>query len=76
MKKFAIAVTVMAAGYLFVDLIEPDYQCQDVAHIAAEGDSLWSIAERYCTGKITAAVDAMSAKYGTSIRVTQQVELP
>lgn len=75
-KRFAIAVTALAIGYFFVDLIEPDYQCQDVSHIAVEGDSLWSIAERYCTGKITAAVDTMAAEYGTSIKVAQQVKLP
>ena len=76
MKRFAVAVTIFAAGYFFAGAMQPDYQCEQVAHVAQEGDSLWRIAERFCTGEIDSAVDAMAAVHGTSIRIGQQVTLP
>lgn len=76
MKKFAIAITIFACGYFFAGFMEPNYKCEQGAHVAQEGDSLWRIAERFCTGEIDSAVSDMVAVHGSSIRVGQQVTLP
>lgn len=75
-KRFAIGVTIFAAGYFFGGFIEPDYECGDATHIAMAGESLWSIAAKNCTGDVRAAVDDMVEKYGPEISEGQLINLP
>jgi hypothetical protein len=39
-------------------------------------DTLWRIAEEYCSGNITNATDDLVDKYGTTIQIGQVIELP
>lgn len=71
----AVAVAVTAALWL-VSALTPDFDCNNVTLIVKEGDTVWSLAERYCTGNIQAAADAIVAEYGADIRPTQAVRLP
>lgn len=71
----AVAVAVAAALWL-VSALTPDFDCNNVTLIVKEGDTVWSLAERYCTGDIQAAADAIVAEYGADIRPTQAVRLP
>lgn len=76
MKKFAIAVTIFAAGYFAAGWTEPNYRCDDVKHVVQPGDSLWSIADTHCAGEVTVVVDKLAESYGTDIDVGEEIELP
>lgn len=75
-KVGAVLALAVAATLLIVSALTPDFDCNNTLLIVNEGDTVWSIAERFCTGNIQAAVDAIVAEYGTDIRPTQAVRLP
>jgi hypothetical protein len=45
------------------------YECDHSAVIVQSGDTLWSLAEKYCTGHIGQATDDLVKKYGTDVQV-------
>jgi hypothetical protein len=73
-KMFAVGATVFAAGYFFAGWLEPSYRCAEAQHVVVEGDSLWSIASRHCTGDMRDAVDELVSRYGTLITPGQVIE--
>lgn len=76
-KTLAVAAALTVIGALsLVSVLTPDFGCNSTVLIVNEGDTVWSLAERYCTGSIEAAVDAIVAEYGTDIRPTQAMRLP
>lgn len=77
MKKMIIAIAAAAAGIaigLWIDAGR--MHCDNTSVIVAEGDTLWSIAEKHCTGQIQKAVDELVATYGADIRPLQEIDLP
>ena len=75
-KVGAVLALAVAAALLIVSALTPDFDCNGTFLIVNEGDTVWSIAERYCTGDIQAATDAIVAEYGADIRPTQALRLP
>lgn len=75
-KAGAVVAVAVAAALLVVSALTPDFDCNNVTLIVKEGDTVWSLAERYCTGNIQAAADAIVAEYGTDIRPAQAMRLP
>ena len=75
-KVGAVLALAVAVTLLIVSALTPDFDCNNTLLIVNEGDTVWSIAERFCTGNIQAAADAIVAEYGTDIRPTQAVRLP
>jgi hypothetical protein len=43
-----------------------EYKCPDKTIIVAYGDTLWSLAERHCTGNLVSAVDSLVDKHSTT----------
>lgn len=41
-----------------------EYQCDGSAVVATAGDTLWSLADKHCTGHVGSAVDSLHAQYG------------
>jgi hypothetical protein len=72
----AAAVAVAVAVAVAAALLAADFDCNGTYLIVKEGDTVWSLAERWCTGDIRAAADAIVAEYGTDIRPAQAVRLP
>ena len=82
MRRRITAVIVLLAaliglGALIDAAMSPNFSC-DVDSVTAEwGDSLWSIAERQCSGDIQSAVEAMIGLNRTTwIQAGQTVHLP
>jgi hypothetical protein len=46
------------------------------AIVVGEGDSAWAIAEKYCTGDVRSATDAIVKVYGSTFNRGQMITLP
>jgi len=44
--------------------------------VVGEGDSAWAIAEKYCTGDVRSATDAIVKVYGSTFNRGQMITLP
>lgn len=78
-RKFRVfAVIVITAITLVAVQIRnaPEYQCSQATIIVKDGETIWNIAERECTGNTTRAVDYLVDKYGTTIYAGQAIQLP
>lgn len=53
---------------------DEDYRCDIDKVIVQEGDTISSLAVRWCHGDTLKATDDLYEKYGSVIRVTQEVE--
>jgi len=53
---------------------DEDYRCDIDKVIVQEGDTLSSLAVRWCHGDTLKATDDLYEKYGSVIRVSQEVE--
>lgn len=51
------------------------YKCDGTTAVAADGDSLWSLAQKHCTGHIGQAVTELVKVYGTQIDYGQRITL-
>lgn len=77
MKKMMIAIAAVAAGIALALWMDSGrMHCDNTSVIVAEGDTLWSIAEKHCTGQVQKAVDNLFATYGADIRPLQEIDLP
>ena len=84
MKKHIATFTATIAGTLFLAGLAnaainnaTAYECSTGVVTAHPGDTLWSIASRYCTGHTGSAVSDMVAIHGTaSLQVGDTVVLP
>lgn len=73
---FMVGVFVAAIGYGQTQKFECPAGGGTLSYVVAEGDDVWGIAERNCSGNIQNAVDYIVAKYGTVIHPGQQINLP
>ena len=57
--------------------IDTKYRCDNggLAVIVHEGNTLWGIAEKYCTGSIVTAVDDLHKVYGSTLHPGQIIHL-
>lgn len=75
-------VGVMAAffavvGYgMYQDLTSPSYECEQQPVVVHSGDTLWSIAEKRCTGDLLEVRYELNQSYGTVVQPGQIVQLP
>jgi len=51
------------------------YKCDGTIAMANVGDSLWSLAEKHCTGHIGQAVDDLVNEYGARVHYGQYIKL-
>lgn len=75
-RKFAIIVIIALALIATHIANQPDYKCSQATIIVRDGDTLWRIAERECSGEITKVTDYLVDKYGTTIYAGQAIQLP
>lgn len=76
-RTITVILGVMAACIAWIAMSgRAPYECHETRVIASAGDSLWSIAERYCDGQVDAVVDTLAKRYGTTIYPTQEIQLP
>jgi hypothetical protein len=76
--KRIVAVLAVATGVavgVWSVITHDDYKCERVRYLVNEGDTLWSIASRYCDGNIQSATDDLVETYGTSLRKWQVIEV-
>ncbi|NDB08482.1 MAG: hypothetical protein EBX97_07435 [Actinobacteria bacterium] len=52
------------------------YTCYGDKVTVIAWDTLWRIAEEYCSGNISNATDDLVDKYGTTIQIGQVIDLP
>lgn len=71
---FSLALGVV--GIQIYNSLQPPYTCEAKSVNAVYGDTLWYLAERYCEGQISLAVDDMVERYGTTIYPNDLIELP
>ena len=67
---FIIAVAL--ASFIFGKAVAQDpyaYKCTQGAVTIQSGDTLWSLAQKHCTGHIGQATDDLVNKYGTDLQV-------
>lgn len=63
-----LAVTILFVATVAVNAVTTSYTCENVTHITASGDTLWSIAEQYCVyDDIRDVVDDLERQYGANI---------
>lgn len=69
----ATFVTVIA----WQDNADSKYHCDNggLAVVVNEGDTLWGIAEKYCTGSTVTAVDDLYKIYGSTLHPGQTIHL-
>lgn len=79
-KRVLLAAAVFAGFMALAAVVnKPRFNC-DISeyHTVMRGDTLWSIAEDYCTGNVEAVVDNLVETYGhpANLRVGTRVFLP
>lgn len=84
MKKQLATLTAIIFGALFLAGVAnaaldkaTAYECEDGIVTVHPGDTLWSIANRYCTGHTGHAVSVMADMHGTAtLQIGDTVVLP
>lgn len=84
MKKHIATFTATVAGALFLAGLAnaaldnaTSYECVEVTLTAFPGDTLWGMADYYCTGHIGSAVHDMAELNGvTTLQVGDKITLP
>lgn len=77
-----VLVTIMAAffavvGYgMYEEFTSPSYECEQQPVVVHSGDTLWTIAEKRCTGDLLEVRYELVKSYGTVIQPGQIVQLP
>ena len=61
---------------MYQDLTSPAYECKQAPVVVRSGDTLWSIAEKRCTGDLLEVRHELVQSYGTEIQPGQIVQLP
>lgn len=69
-----VALTAFLVGKALASDPYP-YECDSSAVVVTAGDTLWSLAEKHCTGHTGAATDALVARYGTDVQVGDIISL-
>ena len=72
----AFVLLLIPTWLIGVGLTEPAYECEQIATVAVQGDSLWSVASEHCVGDIREATYNLSQKYGTTVHPGQIIEMP
>jgi hypothetical protein len=69
----AAFITVLA----WQDNVDSRYHCDNggLAVVVSEGDTLWGIAEKYCTGSTVTAVDDLHKVYGSTLHRGEIIHL-
>lgn len=73
---FVITITLLA--FFFGKAVASDpytYKCDGAVVMANDGDSLWSLAEKHCTGHVGQAVDDLVKVHGETLRYGQYIKL-
>lgn len=79
LRNFVLAVIVVCvilALHQYNTKKAEAYTCYGDKVTVIAWDTLWRIAEEYCSGNITNATDDLVDKYGTTIQIGQVIELP
>ena len=73
---FAIWIAAMMIAKLYD--AQSQFTCVNpgAAIVVGDGDSAWAIAEKYCTGDVRSATDAIVEVYGSSFNRGQIIQLP
>lgn len=72
-----LAVFLIAAAYgVYQELTAPAYECQQAPVVVRQGDTLWGIAEKRCTGDLLEVRYELTQSYGTEIQPGQVIQLP
>lgn len=50
-----------------IQIARPSYKCTPSVHIVQPGESVWSIAQTYCTGTIGDVVHGLTETYGATV---------
>lgn len=69
-----VALTAFLVGKALASDPYP-YECDRSAVIVTSGDTLWSLAEKHCTGHVGAATAALVARYGADVQVGDIISL-
>jgi hypothetical protein len=73
----AFTVFFLIAGCGMVkEVTSPSFTCQDRTHTVLQGDTLWSIAAKHCTGDMLVARYQLTRTYGDVIQPGDVIELP
>jgi len=77
-RRITVVIVLLAAVFGLIKVVDsPQYSCDVDNATAIWGDSLWSIAERHCSGNVGAAVeDMIGLNRGVRIQAGQVVDLP
>lgn len=73
---FAIWIASMMIAKLYD--AQSQFTCVNTgtAIVVGDGDSAWAIAEKYCTGDVRSATDAIVEVYGSDLHRGQIIHLP
>ena len=72
-----LAVFLIAAIYgMYQELTSPAYECQQAPVVVMQGDDLYGIAEKRCTGDLLEVRHELVQSYGTVIQPGQVIQLP
>lgn len=68
-----VIVTFWATVKVAIQIAQPSYKCDSVSHTVQQGESLWSIAQTYCTGTIGDVVHGLTETYGATVHPGQVI---
>ena len=72
-----VGLATFVAVIAWQDNVDSKYHCDNggLAVVIHEGDTLWGIAEKYCTGSTVTAVDDLYKIYGSTLYPGQIIHL-
>jgi len=70
-----LVLTFWSGANVIKAVMSPDYSCMEISHVVVPGDSLWSIADQYCSGSISHAVYDLSSNYGKAVYPNQVITI-
>lgn len=72
-----VGLATFVAVLAWQNSIDTKYHCDNggLAVVVSEGNTLWGIAEKYCTGSAVTAVDDLYKIYGSTLYPGQTIHL-